>query len=528
MARHAVAVSFHAWFGIMRTPSHAGARGWKAGIIAVLVTMSGGCRDLPTDSSPARLAPPEAGPARIVFGAPTELEPVPVGFSDCLVEPCYFPGSLLLTPVAALPADRPNGERVRVRVRVEGVVRSVCGPGSLPYPDIPPTGLNPVSRDNPLYPFFEQVGFGNRAGEVSVWVGRLPSSVVKLQMVAHSGDVAEYEGITRRSGSVFVYRSGISLPYSDYCAFNESTQRASVTFEVEEQDAQLALACGPMRPERGDRVRCSARSSSPNAALSEISWSFTDSIRSTEVQGPVGDSAWAGPIVVSGAVRVRAVLNGQPRDTAVVLAVQPRQWNKLRLDVNELGHGDLPSVDAVAHFSNLAHSHVDSLVRYPEGKISEGPNTGWWWLPNELPRIPFTVHISDAWNRGSAFARLQTGGTKVDPVTGNKLGPYCRASDLPGMRTAARRHEGSLGGSTSHASVARDWLRKESPEDSLEQAVRYQDDLGAQTFQDWIRGVYLRVVNDGIRADPDQRHTNESPAGKVPPAEFPCYLRPWN
>ncbi|HEX8830239.1 MAG TPA: hypothetical protein VF705_03685, partial [Longimicrobium sp.] len=150
-------------------------------------------------------------------------------------------------------------------------------------------------------------------------------------------------------------------------------------------------------------------------------------------------------------------------------------------------------------------------------------------LPDTVTTV---VHISKAFKRASAWYVLQTGGRKRDPATGRILGDYCRGSDIPTIERLTREHEGILSStsSVSHIDVLKDWFRANSPADSLEAAVAFVGDGGGEVFDDLLQAkFYEHVTRAALEDDPNQRHTNDrEKPGRVEPAPFPCYLRPWN
>lgn len=316
-----------------------------------------------------------------------------------------------------------------------------------------------------------------------------------------------------------------------YANWNGRTMFEARSDTVRLVDAKLSLTCTPNPVERGSTIRCDAKSEPAGAALTEITWNFTDSV-GNQVPGPAGATWWGGKMVVGGTMTVSARVNGHPDSASTTISVRARRWPSLRLVVREQNPNHLPLPAQVDSVHKLGHAHIDTLPAYPIENISDGPNTGWTFMRDQLPPVPFTVHINEpAFALGSAWYNLQTGGHYTDPNTGAILpNAYCRKSDVPTLRQLTREHEGSASSAlTSHAEVARRYLRRNRVQDDLESMVVHSNDLAKLTAHEFFRAAYRDYVEGPIMGDPDQLHTNDphSP-GLVDPAPFPCYARPWN
>jgi hypothetical protein len=181
---------------------------------------------------------------------------------------------------------------------------------------------------------------------------------------------------------------------------------------------------------------------------------------------------------------------------------------------------------------HLGDSHVDNAAIPPLTglRIDSGPNTGWWYIPNSIQNIPVTVHINEAaFQAGSAWYNLQTGGAWTDPKTGitHKNG-YCTKSQVPILRQLTREHEGSVSSPVmSHIRAMRVYVANNAPQDSMEKVIAWDADVQTFTFAETISSYYRAYIFGNLTGY-SAPHTTDTPAGVVPPAVFPCAARPWN
>jgi hypothetical protein len=288
---------------------------------------------------------------------------------------------------------------------------------------------------------------------------------------------------------------------------------------------ELLLTCNAVTITRGDDIACSV--SATSGTPTEIQWTFVDSLGHT-IRSPSGVADWGGKMVIGGRMNVSAKIDGQPASVDTPIVVGPRTWRTLRTRTVEDASGlGLPAPAAVAAPEHLGNSAVGVPSPYPIAPIDAGPNTGWTYLDNE-PVLLITVQINGpAFQHGSAWARLQTGGTYTDPVT-RQRGRYCSRSDLPDLMRLTREHEGSLSGSTtSHADAARTWLRNNRRESAVEKLVVFRPSLTTNVEDAYDKLLYGAVLT-AVNRDPSvKNHTSDDPPGLTPRAAFPCAARPW-
>lgn len=286
----------------------------------------------------------------------------------------------------------------------------------------------------------------------------------------------------------------------------------------------LALSCTP-GVQRGGILACTA--TPIGGQITEAIWTFTDS-EGHEVAGPTGAvTAWGGTIVIGGTVRLRAKVAGVSFDITNTVAVTPRAWGPLTLQVSTIGHDNLPYPPTSP--SQLANTDIVLPAVHGAHRISQGPNTGWWYLPAP-PTVPVVQRWSNAWQPTDPWYQLQTGG----PHPGGS-GNWCSPADMPGIEQSAREHEGmSVGSGASHLSVMRDYFASFpqaanvdplTPQGKLEGFRVY----GTPTADPDFSTLFEVAVRSSALADPRQAHYDPTigPSGPaaVPAAVFPCYLR---
>jgi hypothetical protein len=321
----------------------------------------------------------------------------------------------------------------------------------------------------------------------------------------------------------------VQAPGIAYCTFFGSGGIETLSYVPERDNPKLQLSCDKPAPFRADTITCTTRAHPPSAsaALTELVWSFVDSAGHT-IPGPTGaDTSWTGEIAVSGLMQVSGKVNGVPSSDSLRIRVRARRWSRIRLDARERGHGDLPTQPT--NDGDMAHTHVDTLdsaVPIPAHEIADGPNKGWAFV-DEIPLVPVTVHLSDAWLPGSTWYHLQHHGFYGFDVNGNPA-YYCTQSQVSTLLTLARRHEGAgLHQTNSHIDVMRQYVQNHRQHEDVEGQLVYIPDLGGiRTLKDWFRDdVWRAFIVNPLMNDPRQGHTSQAAQGVVPPALFPCKPR---
>jgi hypothetical protein len=291
-----------------------------------------------------------------------------------------------------------------------------------------------------------------------------------------------------------------------------------------EQERKLELSCNAYSIERGQPLNC-AVSAKPNGELREIRWKFVDSA-GHEIPGPQDAKTWGGPIVVGGRVHVSARIGEDSvmrKDT--LIAVRPRAWPRLTLNVREEAGAHLPAPSNVARAGDLADGHVEQPSTLPSARIDFGPNTGWWYVPQPLPAVPVVIHLNyAAFQSGSAWFMLQSGGTYTDPSTGVSYpGGYCTGAQVPTLFRLAREHEGTLSSSlTSHVDAMRRYINSRNPQAQMEAVVAWDTETASMPFYQQVASYFRQFVQGPLVGA-----SQHKPGGIVDLAPFPCYPRPW-
>jgi hypothetical protein len=213
---------------------------------------------------------------------------------------------------------------------------------------------------------------------------------------------------------------------------------------------QLKLTCtgdlGENRVTRGERIQCVAKKDPETAAgeLTITSWSFEGEPR---VDTPVDAATWAGPMVRSGTVTVKARIGTGTEMTAVApITVVARDWSEktISLTPERVRNGDSklsPLPPAVLWAHDLGHARFVRENGQPE-MIDEGPNRDYSYIPDLLVRYTQYYAVNDdALAPNSAFTRAQAPTT--NSAGGIRLGGrnYCQQRDVPRQDARIEQHE---------------------------------------------------------------------------------------
>ena len=336
--------------------------------------------------------------------------------------------------------------------------------------------------------------------------------------------------VPRGDGRMVVYAQWALHTLSGY---SDSVRIQADTLELR---CHGAAAPGPVTVTRGDALSCQA-SASAGGTLDLKGWSFTGG--GVTINRTAPDSAspsWAGPMVVSGAVTVTAEVNGVAAQKTLTIDVIARRWPRMRLTSppHDSASGHLPpsptpdptpgSIGVIAR--DLGDSHLQRARGHmpydgKEARVHDGPNAGWWYLRDQPGDVYYLVHISSAWQPGSAWYQKQHG-----PA------PHCSKSDVRILERRTRRHEGigpAIPGDAyapphTHFTLARDWFATVRDVNRIfERYVLYQPQPDSLSFtypqrlellwQDSV-AIPQKTYNDAIM------HVGP---GLVP---FHCILRP--
>jgi hypothetical protein len=470
----------------------------------------------PADVGPLRSTAPgywtaERREAAIELPVECTTQPIDNMFRYPIREMCGYLSQWFPIPLEA-------GEHL-LRVRLSGTLRMEGGNCSgWPTGEIGPLGIYPSGSH---LPFMRTFVNWTEAG----WY--YPS--LQFEPVTSDSSVVEALTIVSGEGSLGVGRFQPALyqliNHENACRpVGNVLMEVFVRDRVGRQPPELKLTCTPAggSVRRGESVACTARGTPAEAVVSDWVWQFSDAAGRV-LAATSGTGSWGGPMVVSGTIRVSGKVDGIQAHNSLAITVVRRGWPRLRVEIEEKGHVDLPLIpDSIGH---LAHTHVEVPATMPVRQITSGPNQGWAYL-DAVPTVPVTIHINDAWKPGSAWHNLQHHGPYTNPTNG-ATGHYCSKWELPHVLREARRHEGSIpSAQTSHADVFRRWVNTHAPQDSLDAAVVYVPDFGGSiTPMDWAQAVFDEHVKGPMMRDPQQRHANAIPPGSVDPAAFPCALR---
>jgi hypothetical protein len=313
-----------------------------------------------------------------------------------------------------------------------------------------------------------------------------------------------------------------SKPAGTGCEIQHASADSGVAAVCEPQDPKLVLSCSPVPVRRGDSVNCTAGVQPTGATVSDLAWVFVDSA-GHQIPGPAGiTTTWGGTVVVPGMMRVSGKVNGMNLSDSLLITVSARSWPKIQLPAQNGGHGDLPAVPtSVGH---LAHTHFDSLpaASLPVREIRDGPNQGWAYLAQPIDSFQVVVHVSNAWNTGSAWYNLQKYGTFYDPATG-AYGVYCTKPQISQLLQSALQHEGLIPGLVSHVQLLRQWFNTNTPEATLEAAVVYPPDWGGGSAARLLLDYDIARLQSAALNDPAQR--DGQPGSQVQLPLWPCKPR---
>lgn len=177
------------------------------------------------------------------------------------------------------------------------------------------------------------------------------------------------------------------------------SQQLTIEEIVEEVDATLVLECNGVRGTtsvvRGGDLKCVAKTEPEGAAISNTAWTFTGPAKAPPVNGPAGQTEWAGPMAIGGTVQVAGQVNGKAQTASVAVTVTPRPWRD-----------ELPAHTTVfCPAPGVTDCHLRNPPRYDRDfgitmirtlwkpvtplVIATGPNTGWVFDAGQQRRLGF-------------------------------------------------------------------------------------------------------------------------------------------
>lgn len=218
----------------------------------------------------------------------------------------------------------------------------------------------------------------------------------------------EYEADLTAGSEIYVYRgipgasvicSGTGGVFLEVYLYSGS-QQLTIEEIVPQQDATLVLECNNARGSasvvRGSNLKCVAKTEPAGATISGTAWTFTGPSGTPSVTGPAGQTQWEGPMAVGGTVQVTGQVNGKGQSASVAVTVTPRPWRD-ELPAHAIVTCPAPGVTG-CHLRNPPRYDHDFGVttirpvwrpRTPS-EITAGPNTGWFYIAGQLPRLEFT------------------------------------------------------------------------------------------------------------------------------------------
>lgn len=222
-------------------------------------------------------------------------------------------------------------------------------------------------------------------------------------------------------------------------------------------ESKLVLECVPAEVERGDPTECTTSTDPASARLTVKEWSFASANGLSASEISDADS-WAGPLVVSGTVTVRAEVDGAEQTaTAQVVASPRRDWPEVpEFTVKEVSPGPLPDNPVqISDFGQVKWVPTSDDAVAAVAEVMSGPNQGVHYLTSIPYGVEAIVHVNTtALSVGSLFWQSQP------PVSWTNAAGVrmCSRKDVVPFAAVVRRHEGIGLAEGSHARLYRDKL----------------------------------------------------------------------
>ena len=264
-----------------------------------------------------------------------------------------------------------------------------------------------------------------------------------VDIVTFAGDVLNVLGTVSGSGIVRVSVGGPG-PFG-------------VTF-LSFVRAGLELTCTPASVIRGEPTSCTASPMPTGATLEVQEWSFLGAGGLT-VNEESNESVWSGPLVVSGTVTVRALVDGTEMTSDAIVSVGARNWSAVRpsFDVVDASPGlrAEPRPTEIGQFGAVQFEVTADGAVAAVTEVPSGPNAGLHYLT----AIPYGVRArvfvnTVALRVGSAFWFTQPRRRRTN-AAGEDL---CSRADVVPFIGVVRIHEGMTFASGSHTRFYRDKL----------------------------------------------------------------------
>lgn len=256
------------------------------------------------------------------------------------------------------------------------------------------------------------------------------------------------------------------------------------------QEPKLNVSCSPAPVTRGDPTVCTATAQPTGASMSDLVWTFVDSI-GHQIPGPTGTTdRWDGTMVVSGVVKVSGKVNGVTAADSFKVTVEARTWAGLMVYPAELpkaavdtaGVKRFPRVPVTTDTAGYDQWIAGALGLYEWGftagsfRPGSGPNKGWYYRPApprfQTPAVWVSTHLQP----GDPFYEAQTGSRPLpgEPRVPSGYTGYCTRRDMDVYRQSVLEHEGAAQGTNvSHHSFNVDYFKKRDPAPEFERDAFY-------------------------------------------------------
>jgi hypothetical protein len=369
----------------------------------------------------------------------------------------------------------------RYKLRVQGVVTAAANPA---WPGTC-TGASPIEQAN-LGDWGPAGRFPNNGIDqplrVRIFTGPVSSFHPGFNYTKIDDRTIETEVDLTAGSAVWVHRQEL-LGYV-YCG--EGTETAmyvlsgSQILTVSEM-ADATLECkgpnGSTTLERGQTVRCVARSSKPFRVLTRqataTGLTLSESPNTSHTAGT--EHVWEGPAVASTQVQmvVEVTDNGATRQNtySASFTVTPRNWPKLTLSAPSVTVGLRGRMQAYPSNGVLGNARpfipVATMNALPVTRPATGPNTGLAFLKDPLPAVSHSIYIHPALTNSPSTPPTPAQTWRMDQ-DGSPSGT-CTQSMFGILTPFVNRHEGVTQASNSHWGITARFYRDTDVEQRFEE-----------------------------------------------------------
>ena len=222
--------------------------------------------------------------------------------------------------------------------------------------------------------------------------------------------------------------------------------------------AGLELTCTPASVTRGEPTSCTASAMPAGATLQVQEWSFVGAggLTANEVSN---ESTWSGPLVVSGTVTVRALVDETELTSDATVTVGARNWSAVHpsFEVVDASPGlrAEPRPTEIGQFGAVQFEVTADGAVAAVAEVPSGPNAGFHYLT----AIPYGVRARVFVNTVALRVRSEFWYTQPRRRRTNAAGEdLCGRADVVPFIAVVREHEGMTFASGSHTRFYRDKL----------------------------------------------------------------------